>query len=46
MAKASLLQVKDYLSVPGNPVSITEMKELSKEDREELAFLVGAELGL
>ena len=42
--KASPMQVKDYLSVPTKPVTMTELKELSKEDREELALLVGAEL--
>ena len=41
---ASLMQVKNYLSVPGNPVTMTELKELSKEDRAELAELVGIEL--
>lgn len=46
MAKASLMQVKEYLSTPMKPVSMTELKELTKDDREELAELVGVELGL
>ena len=46
MGKASLMQVKDYLSVPMKPVTMTELKELTKDDREELAHLVGIELGL
>lgn len=44
MAKATMVEVKNYLSVPGNPVSTQEIRELSQEERDELALLVGAEL--
>lgn len=44
--KASLLQVRDYIAVPGKPVSMSEMKALTVEDRAELCELVGVELGL
>lgn len=33
---ATLKDVRDYLSVPGKPVTLIEMKELTKSDREDL----------
>jgi hypothetical protein len=37
---ASLMDVRNFFGTPGKPVSMTEMKELSKEDRDELRTLV------
>lgn len=44
MVKATMVEVKKYLSVPGKPVATQEIRELSPEERDELALLVGAEL--
>ena len=44
--EASLTQVKEFFSVPMKPVTMTELKELSSEDKKELKELVGIELGL
>jgi hypothetical protein len=44
MVKATMAEVKKYLSVPGKPVSTQEIRELHQEERDELALLVGAEL--
>ncbi|CAM3681371.1 hypothetical protein NOMA109596_06870 [Nocardioides marinus] len=44
MVKATMVEVKKYLSVPGKAVSTQEIRELSQEERDELALLVGAEL--
>lgn len=43
---ASLMQVKEFFSVPGKPVTMAELKELTSEDKTELRQLVGEELGL
>lgn len=44
MTKATMTQVKEFFSVPGKLVKMAEIQELSKEERDELALLVGAEL--
>ena len=44
--QASLVQVKEFFSTPTKPVSMTELKELTAEDKQELRELVGEALGL
>lgn len=44
MTKATMTQVKEFFSVPGKPVKMAEIQELSKEERDDLGLLVGAEL--
>ena len=46
MAKATMVEVKKYLSVPDRPVSTQEIRELSQAERDELALQVGADLEL
>lgn len=41
---ASLLDVRDFFSTLDRPVSMTEMKELTSADRDELRTLVGEHL--
>ena len=41
---ATLNDVRNYIGTPDRPVTLTEMKELTKEDRAELVELVAAEL--
>jgi hypothetical protein len=41
---ATLMQVREFFAVPGKPVTMTEMKELDSEDRDELRTLVGKTL--
>jgi hypothetical protein len=38
------MQVKEFFSVPGKPVTMQELKDLTKEDKDELRLLVGEEL--
>jgi len=44
--QASLIQVKEFFSTPTKPVSMSELKELTTEDKQELRELVGEALGL
>ena len=44
--QASLVQVKEWFSTPLKPVSMSEIKDLTAEDRDELRTLVGEALGL
>lgn len=37
---ATLTEVKEFFSVPLKPVSMSELKELTKEDKEELKSLL------
>lgn len=37
---ATLNELKAYLSVPGKPVTMTELKELSKDERTELLTML------
>lgn len=42
MAQATLKQVREFFSTPERPVTLTEMKALTKEESAELRDLVTA----
>lgn len=44
MANSNMALIKEFFSVPGRVVSMSEIKELSSEEREELGSLIIAEL--
>lgn len=46
MTKAKLTEVMKFFSVPGKPVTRSELLALTDEEREEMRDLVGAELAL